>query len=293
MRKISVVALVLVLMFPLAQAQIKAPSKENIERFLKSKTYVVLEDNPFSVFNDFVSNQMKTIWKITPFEIISSEEFEKKMGDENSSFLFVSQAMFGSKKAVAANTKDEEGNEDAFNYTIINLVMGDASKNLNRMPDLCIVPVAYADVDEDTYEYKLAALIEFMAYYIDYVRANPGKDIQQVVKDNASELKNYELWFVEGDLATNVNTLAKIKQFYPYAVKIVTAEEIQKAIAEHNPKVAFLHKVGPEGTGSNGSSCWKFIMAAKDGKPLYFDNHQIGAGKGNAFLEDDFKNIAK
>ena len=72
-----------------------------------------------------------------------------------------------------------------------------------------------------------------------------------------------------------------------------TKDRIQKAIDESNPKVAFLHKVGPEGTAGDGALCLKFILTAKDGKPLYFDNHKISSSKPDAFLLDDFKNIAK
>ena len=292
MKKIAIVSVLMLFFFQMVQAQVKAVSKEEVEKFLHSKTYVVLEDDPFSVFNGFVSAQLKNIWKVTPFEIISNDEFEKNMGDPKNSFMFMSQARFGKTKTSLFKSEGSQG-DDAFDYTILNLVMGDASKNLNKLPDLCIVPVAYAEVDEDTYEYKLPVLIKFIQYYIDYSQKNPGKDIQQVVKENSSDLKNYELWFLESDLAPDVKTLAKIKNFYPYPVKIVTEEEITKAISENNPKVAFLHKVGPEGTAGDGSSCWKFIITAKEGKPLYFDNHKISTSNPDAFLSDDFKNMAK
>jgi len=279
MKKIVAIILMLICLPFIMKAQIKAPDKEKVDAFLKSKTYVVLEDNPFSVFNAFASGEMKDIWKVTPFEVITYEDFEKKMGDSRSSFLFVSQARMGKS--------------EMFDYSIINLVMGDASRNLNKLPELCIVPVSYAEVDEESYEYRFPALIKFIEYFIRYSEKNPGKDIQQIVKENAADLKNYELWLVSADLASNVNTADKIKKFYPYTVKITTAEEIEKAISENNPKVAFLHKVGPEGTVTGSGTCYKFIITAKEGKPLYFNNHNIGSGKSDALLDEDFKDMAK
>ncbi|MEI6124129.1 MAG: hypothetical protein WCQ95_10950 [Bacteroidota bacterium] len=293
MKKIALTFVLLLFVLQTMQAQIKMASKEDIDKFLKSKTYVVLEDNPFSVFNALVSDQLKDIWKITPFEIISYEEFEKKMGDASASFLFVSQAMFGKTKSAMFKSEGGAGDDNNYNYAILNLVLGDASKNLNKMPNICIVPVAYEEVDEDTYEFKLPALIKFMCYYVNFSKSNPGKDIQQIVKENQVELKNYELWFRQGDLAPEVNTLDKIKKYYPYSVRIASEEEIMQAISLNNPKVAFLHKVGPEGTAGAGSACWKFIVTAKEGKPLYFDNHQISADKPDAFLAEDFLNMAK
>jgi len=279
MKKITAIILLLICLPFMMKAQIKAPDKEKVNAFLKSKTYVVLEENPFSVFNAFASSGMKDIWKITPFEVITYEDFEKKMGDSRSSFLFVSQARMGKS--------------EMFDYSIINLVMGDASRNLNKLPELCIVPVSYAEVDEESYEYRFPALIKFIEYFIRYSEKNPGKDIQQIVKENAADMKNYELWLVSTDLASNVNTAEKIKKFYPYTVKITTADEIEKAISENNPKVAFLHKVGPEGTVTGSGTCYKFIITAKEGKPLYFSNHSIGSGKSDALLDEDFKDMAK
>ncbi|HNW70236.1 MAG TPA: hypothetical protein PKI01_07530 [Bacteroidales bacterium] len=279
MKKITVIILMLICLPFILNAQIKAPDKEKVDAFLKSKTYVVLEENPFSVFNAFVAGEMKDIWTITPFEVITYEDFEKKMGDSRSSFLFVSQARMGKN--------------DLFDYSIINLVMGDASKNLNKLPELCIVPVSYAEVDEESYEYRFTALIKFIDYFIRYSGKNPGKDIQQIVKENAADLKSYELWLVASDLASNVNNVEKIKKYYPYTVKITTADEIEKAISENNPKVALLHKVGPEGTVSGSGTCYKFIITAKEGKPLYFSNHNIGSGKPDALLDEDFKDMAK
>jgi hypothetical protein len=279
MIKITALILMLISLPFIMKAQIKAPDKEKVDAFQKSKTYVVLEDNPFSVFNAFASGEMKDIWKVTPFEVITYEEFEKKMGDNRSSFLFVSQARMGKS--------------EMFDYAIINLVMGDASRNINKLPELCIVPVSYAEVDEESYEYRFPALIKFIEYFIHYSDKNPGNDIQQIVKENAADLKNYELWLVSTDLASNVNTVEKIKKFYPNSVKITTADEIEKAISENIPKVAFLHKVGPEGTVTGSGTCYKFIITAKEGKPLYFSNHNIGSGKPDALLDEDFKDMAK
>jgi len=260
-------------------AQIKVPDKAIVESFLKSKTYVVLEDNPFSAFNTFVGSGFSEVWKITSYEVITYEEFEKKMVDSRSSFLFVSQAQMGKNEMV--------------DYSIINLTMGDASKNLNKMPELCIVPVSYAEVDEESYEYRFPVLIKFIDYFIRYTQKGQGKDIRQMVDDNAAEIKNFELWLVKSDLAPDVNTVAKIKMYYPYPVKIVTNDEIEKAISEGNSKVAILHKVGPEETQNGSSMVYKFIITVKDGKPLYFSDHKTGTGKPDALLADDFKSMAK
>ena len=72
-------------------------------------------------------------------------------------------------------------------------------------------------------------------------------------------------------------------------------EEIEKAIVDKNPKVALLHKVGPEGSAKGDAKCWKFIVTAAEGNPLYYDSHKIsqnGAGVEIYFVEitaDNFR----
>lgn len=261
-------------------AQIKAPTPGDVETFMKSKTYVVLEENPFSPFNLFAAEGLQNYYKIRPFEIINSDDFQKKMTDTKSSFLFVSQARYGD-------------NKQQYDYNILNLVMGHSSGNLNKMPNLCIVPISYADVDEEVYEYRFPALIRFVDYYMRYISKNPGKDIEEIVKENTQEIKKLELWLVKSDLAPDVNTEEKIKKIYPYKVKIVEPEEIEAAIHQANPNVALLHKVGPEGTQTSSATCWKFIVTAAEGKPLYYANHKITSASPDAFLPEDFKNLAK
>jgi hypothetical protein len=112
-------------------------------------------------------------------------------------------------------------------------------------------------------------------------------------KDNAGKAKTYELWLRKEELPADLNTLEKIKAVYPYPVKLATREEIQAAIIARNPKVAILHKVGPEGSVQGDMKCWKFIVSVADGNPLYFDSHMIDSKKPDALLEDDFKKLAK
>jgi hypothetical protein len=278
MKKLLILTFLLILSVCVS-AQIKVADKTYVDAFMKSKTYIVLDENPFSVLNSFLDSSMKVMWTITPYEVISTEQFEQKMGDPMSSFMYISLAQFSKT--------------ESFDYLVLNLSMGDDSKNLNALHDLCVIPMAYEEVDEESYEYKFAAFIRFAQYFVKYSEQNQGKDIKQVVKENQAELNKYELWLTTADLASGAKSVTEIGRVYPYAVKLVTQADIQKAITEGNPVVAFLHKVGPEGTAGDGALCMKFILTAKEGKPLYFDYHKISSSKPDAFLLDDFKNMTK
>ncbi len=276
-------------------AQVKTATKEDIDRFLKSKTYVVLEDDPFSAFNAYVEEYMTKTWKITPFEVINFEQFEAKCGDPGSSFLLVAEARFDeTKSSLFRSNTDLFDNMDSYNYDILNLVMGDKSKNINHMPDLATVPICYTAVEDDeSYDYKMGVIITFMQYYVRYCGNNPGKDIRDLEKENSGKAIGFELWLLKNEMASEVNTEEKIKSVYPGTVKFVSREEIQKAILDKNPRVAILHKVGPEGTTQGDSKCWKFIVSVADGNPLFFSSHKISSTKPDAFLEEDFRKLAK
>jgi hypothetical protein len=288
-------ALLVILAAQGLNAQVKTASADDIARFLKSKTYIVLEDDPFSSFNAFVQENMQKVWKITPFEIIDLATFETKCGDPTASFMLVAEARFSeTKSSLFRSNTDIFDNSDSYTYDIINLVMGDRSKNINNMPDLATVPVCYTSVENDeSWDYKIGMLIYFMQYYVDYCSKNPGKDIRELQKVNEGKIKNYELWLRKEELPASLNTIEKVKAIYPYPVRFASREEIQTAIMERKPGVAILHKVGPEGSATGEMKCWKFIVSVADGNPLYFDSHKIDSKKPDALLEDDLIKLAK
>ncbi len=118
-------------------AQSKAASEAEIKQFLSSTTYVVLEENPFSVFNASITANMDVFWKITPYKIISPQEFEKMKIDPKKSFLYISWAEITKTKTSLFNANTGLfDNVDQFRYNLLNLVLGERSGNLNKMPDL-------------------------------------------------------------------------------------------------------------------------------------------------------------
>ena len=66
------------------------PSKEDLESFFKTKTMVVLEDNPMLQYNLNIREVMKQHWNITEYDFISFKEFEEMRQDPQYSFLLMS-----------------------------------------------------------------------------------------------------------------------------------------------------------------------------------------------------------
>jgi hypothetical protein len=281
MKRITAVLLFMVL-GGIAISQNYIPSNEDIKAFFTTKTLVVLEDNPLLEYNYIIKDIMKKEWTITPYDFISSAEFEEKRKDPQYSFIYMARVTFESDKTDAS-------------YRFLNLSMGGDYYRLNEMPDIVAVPLAYYDVEEENYSYKLAILVRFMQNHVRLISEHPEIISANVFKhynDNIKDIRDKTLYILESELSSEVNSAARIKKVYPYKFKIATREEIAEAIEERNPDVVFLHKVGPEGTKEH-ARCYKVIIGAADANFYYFDYHSVSDKNPDGFLEEDFKKLVK
>jgi hypothetical protein len=255
---------------------------EDVKAFLKSTTYVVLEENPMSGYNFKIKDAVEKSWKITPFKFITTKEFESMRNDIEKSFLVLVQMKFDKDKIPAV-------------YNFLSLSMGAAVKKITDMPDVCSVPLSYFSVPEDDYIYKIEGLIRFMQNHVKLIDQNPTlikNNIFEYYNKNTKDIKGKELWVLENDLEKSTRALAEIRKNYSYTVKVVTSENIEKAIAEKNPNVVYLHKVGPSGTRLQ-ARCYKIVMGAGDDQIYYFDYHTITKSEGDGLLNSDFKKMGR
>ncbi len=54
------------------------PTRENLEHFFKTKTLVVLDENPLNTYDSEIMEAMENEWTITEYEAIKYDEFEQK-----------------------------------------------------------------------------------------------------------------------------------------------------------------------------------------------------------------------
>jgi hypothetical protein len=268
--------------FTMIFAQGYVPSRQDVDALFTTKTLVVLEDNPLMEYNSIIKKVMQQEWNITEFGFITSKEFEQKRMDAQYSFIYMSRVTFESDKTDAS-------------YRFLHLSVGGDYYRLNEMPDIASVPLAYYDVEEESYAYKLAILVRFLQNHAKLLKEHPEIISANVFKhynDNIKDIKGKTLYLLQEELAPSVNTVARIKKVYPYKFEIVTMEDIEQAIKDRNPDVVFLHKVGPEGTKLD-ARCYNIIIGAADANFYYFDYHKISDKNPDGFLESDFKNLVK
>jgi hypothetical protein len=258
------------------------PSKDDVDAFFTTKTLVVLESNPLMEYNTIIKNVMSQEWNITEFDFISEKDFDAKRMDAQYSFIYMSHVTF-------------EGDKTDASYRFLNLSLGGDYYRLNEMPDIASVPLAYFDVEEERYAYKLAILVRFLQNHARLIREHPEIISANVFKhynDNIKDIRGKTLYLLGEELAPTVNTEAKIRKIFPYKFELVTMDDIEHAIKERNPDVVFLHKVGPEGTKKDARS-YKVIIGAADANFYYFDFHKINDKNPDGFLETDFRNLVK
>jgi hypothetical protein len=258
------------------------PKADEVTRFYTTKTMVVLDPNPLSDFNLAIKGFMDKEWTLTPFELISYSKFEELRLDPQYSFIMMSKVRFESDKTGTS-------------YKFLSVLLGGDEKVISNMPDLCPVPLGYAEVEEDHYLYKMPVILRFMQSHIERIHKDPSIIATNVFKyynRNMSSIKNKTLYLVDEELAPDCNTDAKIKKVYPNKFKIVSREDVEKAIEDRDTTISFIHKVGPEGTKLK-ARCYKIIMGAGDNNFYYFDWHNIDDDEPDGFLVKDLKKLGK
>ena len=265
-------------------AQEYLPTEADLNQFLNSKLYVVLESNPIAEYNFKIQEAVKKAWTITDYEFISLDQFEEMYNDPDKSFLMMTQVVFQNDKTKVR-------------YNFLSIFIGkEGLDGFEDLPDIAAIPLAYTEVDEEFWTYKMEALVRFMQTHVQNMKDNPGmvkKNIFEYYNENTKDIKQKTLYVVKDEVAPNVDTEAKIKKIYPYKVKFVTREEVEEAITNRDPEVAFLHKVGPQGTRLR-ARCYKIIIGAQDANFYYFDYHWVEKGKNfDGILDKDFKQMAK
>ena len=258
------------------------PTEEDLTHFSNTKTYVVLSDNPMAEYNFEIQDAVKKYWNITEYEFIKFKDFGEKSADKNASFLYMAAVNFEKDKS---HTR----------YMFLCVSLGGDYQSIDDMKDVANLPLSYHGVDEDRYAYKLGTMVRFLQDHIRLITENPDMVSQNVYKhynDNMADVRNKTLYVLEEELEKSVSSEARIKQVYPFDVKIVETEEIKELIMAGDENAVFLHKVGPEGKKMN-ARVYKILIGAADGKFYYFDYHKVNPKKPDAFLQSDFKKLAK
>jgi hypothetical protein len=280
--KTKLSAVLLLFSTMLLSGQAPFPNKDEIKQFMASKTCVVLEQDQFSSYNVFIKEAVKKYWTLTPYQLITVQEFNKMRRDPAYSFIVLTQTNYEKDKA---NTL----------YNFLNLLQGKDVSKLGELPEICAIPLSFAGEDDYDYNYKFGAILLFMQKHAQMISADPsltGRKYLKYYNDNIPKVAGKKILIKEEDLAPEISSIDKIKAIYPHDVEIVTEEEIVKAIQEKTPNTLILHKVGPR-EEKNAGLCFKMLIGTDDSDMYYYHQHKISKSDPNGLLADDLKRLSK
>lgn len=277
-RLISTSILVLLFLAASVAQQNKQVTKEQLELFKKSTTYMVMDNDPLLGYNITVKSAVEKYWKITPFKFITTDEFETQRKDKEKSFLLLTHTTL---------TRDKENTD----YLYINLLMGDNVNKIDDMPEIVTLPLHYTGVEENDYVYKIGVMIRFIQGHarklMETDRISQMRDLKYYNK-NIKLIKQKTILIQASDLAEEVNSIEKIKAIYPYAVRIVGPAEIEKAVFDQTPNTLVAHQISP-GPNDKVGRCYKILYGVDDNEIYYYYYVRISDVRPAGFLSFDFK----
>lgn len=163
------------------------------------------------------------------------------------------------------------------------------------MPEICAVPLSFAGEDDLEYSYKLGAILAFMQKHAQMISEDPsltGRKYLKYYNKNIPDVHNKTILVKQEDLVPEISTIEKIKAIYSYKIKIVTEDDIVKAIENKTPNTLILHKVGPSGAKNSGY-CFNMLIGTDDSNMYYYNQHTIDKDDPNGLLPADLKRLEK
>lgn len=280
--KSAFIGIVLLSISLVLSGQAPFPTKEEIKQFNESKTCIVLEEDQISTFNTYIKEAVKEFWTITPYEFIEAKEFNVRRLNPEYSFIVLTQTNFEKDKSGAL-------------YNYLNLLQGKHGSKLGEMPEICAVPLSFASEDDLEYGYKLGAILSFMQKHASMISDDPtltGRKYLKYYNRYIPEVARKTILVNEEDLSPEISTIGKIKAIYPNEIRIVSEEDIMKAIADKAPNTLILHKVGPVGDETSGF-CFKMLIGTDDSNMYYYHQHLIDKSNPNGLLPADLRRLSR
>jgi hypothetical protein len=266
----------------LLTGQAPFPSNDEIEQFKASKTCVVLEDDPFSAYNDFIKEAVEAHWKITPYEFITVKDFNVRRLNPAYSFIVLTQTNFDKDKSHGL-------------YNFINLLQGKDVNKLAEMPEICAIPLSFAGVNDFEYSYKLSPILLFIQKHAQMISADPTLTLRKYLKyynKNIPAIKDKTILVEKEDLSPEISTIERIRKIYTSKIEIVKNEDIIQAIENKTPNTVIVHKVGPKGDRASGY-CFVMLLGIDDAEMYYYNLHMVDRANPNGLLPEDLKRLEK
>jgi hypothetical protein len=252
-------------------------TKQQTGMFKNSKTCIVLENGSLA-YNVYIREAVQKHWNITEFEFIDKTAFEERRFDTKYSFLIL----------VKGTYKNDPG---GVSYSFLSLLLGGATNNITNMPEICAIPIAYADDNSMDYGYGIPAMVKFIQKHAKTLEKKRFclKLTGMKYYNNGGNFKNKALLLNKKTLSPDADSPGKIKSLYPYYIKLLSTAEIEAELAENPVNTLFNYHVGPAQSSGVGK-CFEMIFDT-DGNLWYYNYRDITNDKKDGFNLRDFYRI--
>ena len=252
------------------------PTLEQINKFKGTTTLVVLDGRDVA-FDAMLTESVKKFWKITPYEIVNNERFDKEKANPAYSFLVLTQAVF---------TKDKI--ESTYNF--LNLLLSHPTGNINDMPVMAYVPFCGSPFTSNQHIFKTGVLLKAIQYQVDEQIKNQKSVKISKQNKNIPKLNGKELLISKNDISPAFADSATLKKLYRNSIKIVGSDEFEKAVIGESSNTVILHKVMFNDNATSGR-CYKMLIDVNDGTIYYYKMDKVSESKPGLFLKKDFRKI--
>ena len=257
MKKIIIIlSLLCISLIASAQAQITT-KKEKLSDFTMKTTKIVLTGNEF--LDQAIRDAARNSWTISPYEVCSTGEFNTLMKDPKYYFLVVVQ--FG-------------GKDSSSGISYLSLMKG--TQGATKISDLLEVvdfPVCAANFPSGREAVFLPAILDIIQSYVENSIIHGFRSLKATRK--LSSVHGMSLYFIEDDLATNLDPAFRAKVFD--SNMLLVEEEEQDDIALDGTRNSILsYTITPYGA-PKGAVCYRLLIDARTHELYYYKKAKIGA----------------
>ncbi|MBE6233040.1 MAG: hypothetical protein E7118_01025 [Bacteroidales bacterium] len=277
MRKtLATLAALLTVILSWGQAQINTKSVK-ISDFTQKTTKIVLTGN--ELYDSSLKGDITAVWRISPYEFCTMEEFETLKTDESYYFLLT--------------TKGKAKNEKEASLQFLTLVKGgkDASKGINKMLEIVSFPFAAADSPSGReYVFFQAFLDIIQNYTLDAMEKDTNAYGGLAYYNfDISETDKMGIVFSINDLSEEVNK--SVRDMYFDRDMIVVREDDADSFLTDAVEGVLVSYVTAPAEDTEGAYCYKMLIESSSHKLYYFRKHRITKKRGPGFTQDDIRRI--
>ena len=220
------------------------------------------------------------LWRISPYEFCSFEEYEKIRQDTSFFFLLRVDGMY--KKELEPKIEyltlvkggPEQKNGLYSSHNIINLPL-QQSDDLSG-ENLSLIPAYVSIIQDHIYGIQQDITLAFKG--------------TQSYSDKIPEAKGRKILFAKEQIGYNLSE-EELKTLFKGSASYVSLDEIDDALSKNTPESVVAVVIKPKGE-TKGSFCYKMVISADNYKLLFFRRHKIGKSTPAGFTKEDIRKIS-